>query len=105
MALIAAPFILAMFALLGRTLAVPLAQWHPESRLAEQVRLEELGVVDLTTDASDAFRGSGRSVDELYQSAISRREHFLTLGGLLGGWTGFVVSRQIDSLVVAPPSR
>jgi len=98
MALIAAPIIFVIFLFLGRMLAVPLAQWHPESRLAEQVRLEELGLADASTDASDAFRGSGRSVDDLYQAAVARRGRFVNLGGLLGGWTGLVIAIKLVHL-------
>ncbi|QEG00631.1 Putative electron transport protein YccM [Stieleria maiorica] len=99
-ALIASPFLVAGFWWLGTTLAVPLAQWHPESRLAEQMRLEELGIAETTTDASDAFRGSPRSVDELYQSALTRRNDFVTLGGLLGAWTGLVIGFKLIYLSV-----
>ncbi|QDV41797.1 Putative electron transport protein YccM [Stieleria neptunia] len=97
-ALLAAPVVVAVFWWLGTALGVPLSQWHPESRLAEQVRLEELGVAETTTEASDAFRGSGRSVQELYQSALARRDDFVTLGGLLGAWTGLVIGFKLIHL-------
>ncbi|PAY16322.1 hypothetical protein CKO51_27575 [Rhodopirellula sp. SM50] len=99
-ALMAAPVVVLGFWWLGTALAVPLSQWHPESRLAEQVRLEELGVAESTTEASDAFRGSGRSVEQLYQSALSRRNDFVTLGGLLGAWTGLVIGFKLIHLSV-----
>jgi ferredoxin len=98
--LLVAPVIVVAFWWLGTVLAVPLTQWHPESRLAEQIRLEELGVAEQTTDASDAFRGSGRSVDQLYQSAVTRRNEFVTLGGLLGAWTGLVIGFKLIHLSV-----
>jgi NosR/NirI family nitrous oxide reductase transcriptional regulator len=98
--LLAAPVVIAVFWWLGTVLAVPLAQWHPESRLAQQVRSEEIGVAVGTTDASDAFRGSGRSVDDLYQSAVERRSRFVTLGGLLGAWTGLVIGVKLIYLSV-----
>ncbi|MCP4788316.1 MAG: 4Fe-4S binding protein [Fuerstiella sp.] len=94
--LVAAPFIVAVFLGLGFTLAVPLSQWHSESRVAEQVRLEETGLANgETTDASDAFRGTGRSVDDLYASAIKRRTEFVSLGALLGAWTGLVIAIKL----------
>ena len=99
-ALMAAPVVVLVFWWLGTALAVPLSQWHPESRLAEQVRLEELGQAETTTEASDAFRGSGRSVEQLYQSALSRRNDFVTLGGLLGAWTGLVIGFKLIHLSV-----
>ena len=97
-ALVAAPAIIALFAGIGTTIAGPLALAHPESRLAEQVRLEELGLAADTTDASEAFRGTGRSTDELYQSAIERRSRFVTVGALLGAWTGFVLGIKLIHL-------
>ena len=98
-ALLVAPVVIVVFWWLGTVLAVPLAQWHPESRLAQQVRLEEMGSAE-STDASDAFRGSGRSVDDLYQSAVQRQSHFVTLGGLLGAWTGLVIGIKLIYLSV-----
>ena len=95
MALLAAPVVIALIACLGTMIAVPLAQWHPESRLAEQVRLEEQGVTESTTDASDAFRGTGRSVEDLYAAAIGRRSRFVKLGALLGAWTGIVIGIKL----------
>ncbi len=89
--LLAAPVIIVLFGWLGTVIAVPLAQWHPESRVAEQMRLEELNEDVLPTDASEAFRGTGRSTQELYQSALERREKFTRFGGLLGLWTGLVI--------------
>ncbi len=94
LALLAAPVVVAAFVGLGTILAVPLAQWHPESRVAEQVRLEETEETE-PTDASDAFRGTGRSVDDLYLSAVERRGEFVKLGGLLGGWTGLVIAIKL----------
>lgn len=97
-ALLAAPVVVAVFTGLGMMIAVPLAQWHPESRVAEQVRLEELGQAEGTTDASDAFRGTGRSTEDLYASAIARRDHFFKLGGLLGAWSGLVIAIKLVHL-------
>ncbi|MDP6442645.1 MAG: 4Fe-4S binding protein, partial [Pirellulaceae bacterium] len=98
LALAAAPIVFGAFTGLGMMISVPLAQWHPESRVAEQVRLEEMGVAEKTTDASDAFRGTGRSVEDLYASAIARRDRFFKLGGLLGAWTGIVVGIKLVHL-------
>ncbi|MAG94977.1 MAG: 4Fe-4S ferredoxin, partial [Planctomycetaceae bacterium] len=93
--LICAPVVLASFTWLGASIAVPLSEWHPVSRLAEQVRLEETGVTEETTDASDAFRATGQAADELYQSAITLQERFRWLGGWLGAWTGLVIAIKL----------
>lgn len=97
-ALLATPVLVAVFAGVGAGIATPLALWHPESRLAEQVRLEELGLAQDPTDASDAFRGAGLSVSTLYRSAVERRTRFTRLGALLGAWTGFVIGFKLVHL-------
>lgn len=84
------PLFLVFFAWLGTFLKVPLSRLHPEVRLAEQIREEELGIAEKTTDASDAFRNTDRPVMDLYKSAIARQNHFGRLGGWLGAWVGFV---------------
>ena len=98
--LLAAPVIVLFFTWLGTMLAVPLSQWQAPVRLAEQVRLEETGVTATTTDASDAFRTSGRSKAELYESAIERRGRFRWLGGALGCWVGLVIAAKLIHLSI-----
>jgi NosR/NirI family nitrous oxide reductase transcriptional regulator len=98
--LAATPLLVAALAWLGTWLAEPLARMDPEVRLAEQVHQEELGLTDLTTDASDAFRATGRLSDDLYATASSKRARFGTLGGWLGGWVGLVVGLKLCHLSV-----
>ncbi len=93
--LICAPVVLAGFTWLGTWIAGPLSEWHPVCRLAEQVRLEETGAAETATDASDAFRATGRSADELYQSAIQLQGRFRWLGSWLGAWTGLVIAIKL----------
>lgn len=83
---------------LGRAIAVPLAKLDPIVRLAERVRLEELGRVDGTTDASDAFRNTGRSREDLYQDAQMIVQRFNRLGVALGVWVGLVIGAKLISL-------
>lgn len=99
-ALLLAPLLIAVGIGLGLLLAVPLSKLDPEVRLAERLRQEQLGAVTGTTDASDAFRGSGRALDELYRTAIGRRERFRTLGGWLGAWTGLVIGVKLITLSI-----
>lgn len=97
--LICAPLLLITFTWLGYSLAIPLSEWHPVSRLAEQMRLEETGTAtEPSTDASDAFRATGQPVDELYHSAIELQEQFRWLGIWLGGWTGLVIAIKLIHL-------
>lgn len=83
---------------LGLGLAVPLARMHPQVRLAERIFDEENQLVQGTIDASDAFRNTGRPVDELYAEAVALRQQFRGLGGLLGGWVGLVVGVKLVHL-------
>jgi ferredoxin len=95
-----APILVALFAGLGVLVAVPLSRWHPEVRLAEQLRQEELGLTEVTTDASDAFRSSGRPLQEAYSVALAWRDKYRTLGVWLGGWVGLVLGGKLVQLSV-----
>ncbi|MBM3998890.1 MAG: 4Fe-4S binding protein [Planctomycetes bacterium] len=97
---VAAPLVIVGFTWMATVLAAPLSQWHPEVRLAEQVRIEESGLAEKSTDASDAFRNSGRSKEDLYASGIAWREKYRTLGGWLGAWTGFVIAVKLVHLSI-----
>jgi ferredoxin len=95
-----APALIAVGALTGSRLAVPLSRMHRDVRLAERIRLEESGKVQGTTDASDAFRNTRRPTGELYAEAIALRHRFGLLGTLLGGWVGLVVAVKLVSLSI-----
>jgi ferredoxin len=98
--LLAAPILVGLFAWLGAGLAVPLSRTDPEVRLAEQVRREQAGAATSTTDASEAFRSSGRPASELYQRAIARRRDFVIAGVALGAWIGLVLALKLIHLSV-----
>jgi ferredoxin len=95
-----APLLVVLFAGLGTFLAGPLSRWHPEVRLAEQLRQEELGLTELTTDASDAYRSSGRPLSEAYQAAFTWREQYRWLGVWLGAWVGLVFGAKLVQLSI-----
>ena len=96
--LVLAPVLIAAMAWIGTLLARPLSRLHPEVQLAEQIRLEELGEAESTTDASDAFRATGEPVGELYEAAILQGVRFGQLGGWLGGWVGLVLAAKLIHL-------
>jgi polyferredoxin len=96
----AAPLMIGVLAAVGSFLAVPLSRFDPEVQLAEQLRREELGLTDATTEASDAFRNSGRSVDELYAATVARRSDFRGLGIALGAWVGLVIAIKLIALAL-----
>ncbi len=93
--LVAAPVLVALGGLLGGLLEVPLSWMHPTVSLAEQVRLEDLGEAEETTDASDDFRTSGRKTEDLYAEAIALRDDFGMAGRWLGAWVGLAVAVKL----------
>jgi ferredoxin len=98
--LAATPVLIAVGAGAGTLLAVPLSRMAPEYRLAEQIRLEDTGQATVTTEASDAFRNSGRPVVALYEQSLLTTTRFRTLGGWLGGWVGLVIGIKLLALSV-----
>jgi NosR/NirI family nitrous oxide reductase transcriptional regulator len=84
----------------GYTLKERLARVHPRVRTAERVYLEETGKVEDTTNASKAFRATGRPSEELYQEATAIRDRFALGGALLGGFLGLVVAGKLVTLSV-----
>ena len=99
-----APVLIGVGAWLGSTLEVPLSWMHRTVCLAERVRLEETGAGagrDVgTTDASDAFRNTGRPNRELYAEATSLRGRFGIAGTLLGAWVGLVLGAKLIHLSI-----
>jgi len=72
-----------------------LSRAHPTVRLADRIYLEESGKVADTTDASLAFRGSGRQIDELYTDA-SNIQSKIGLGSLiLGVFIGLLIGLKL----------
>jgi polyferredoxin len=98
--LLLAPVLVAAGAGLGKLLSLPLARLDPKFRLAERIRLEETGQVPDTTDASDAFRTTGRPANDLYRQAHDLRSRFGGLAVWLGAWTGLVVSVKLINLSI-----
>jgi NAD-dependent dihydropyrimidine dehydrogenase PreA subunit len=98
--LLAAPLLVVGMTGLAIWWSVPLSKLHPTVQLAEQVRLEELGQVETTTDASDAFRNTGRSATELYEEALGIRLQFRRFAALLGAWIGLVLAAKLLQLSI-----
>jgi len=84
----------------GYSLEERLARVHPRVRTAERVYLEETGKVEGTTNASNAFRATGRTSESLYQEATTIRDRFAVGGALLGGFLGLVVGGKLVALSV-----
>ena len=104
--LLLVPALVALGLYLGLQLRVPLSRLHPEVQLSEQVWAEDalaarrpLTEAD-TTDASVAFRRSGRSADDLHRSAVQRRGDFAIGGACFGAWVGLVLGVKLIHLSV-----
>ena len=95
-----APLLVLAGVLVGGLLALPLARLHPEDRLAERVLREDQGLVEGTTDASEAFRNTGRPVEELVADVLAIRAGFRLGGRWLGAWMGLVVGLKLIALTV-----
>lgn len=85
---------------LGGFLGPALSRLHPTIQAAERVFLEEKGLVQGTTDASDAFYQSGRPAAELYEEATALEAGFATAGRIFGGWLALVLAVKLLSLAV-----
>jgi ferredoxin len=97
---IAFPFLVGGLAWLGGSLAGPFSRMHYTVRLADRLRAEEQGLVEGTSDESDAFRGTGRTTDDLYAEEAGVHGRFRLGGWLFGGWVGLVVGLKLISLSV-----
>ena len=77
-----------------------LARMHSVVRLDERIALEDSHQVTDTTNASNAFRGTGRTVEELHADAQTIRHRFKAGGWLLGAWIGLVLGVKLIQLSV-----
>lgn len=98
--LLATPALIALSAWLGNRWAVPLSNLDPTVRLAYQVQLEEQDASVERTDASQAFRNTGRPLDELYAEAVALQGRFARVGSWLGAWIGLVFGTKLIHLSV-----
>jgi len=94
------PILIAAGAAVGWGAGWGLAGMNAEVNLARRVWAERNRKVDGTTDASDAFRRTGRSYDDLYASANAVRDDFRLGGALLGGFCGLLIGGRLVRLSV-----
>lgn len=64
-------------------------------RLADHIYLEETGQVTDTTDASSAFRGTGRTVKQLYEEVNIIQNKFTIGSIILGAFLGMVIGVKL----------
>jgi NAD-dependent dihydropyrimidine dehydrogenase PreA subunit len=94
------PGLVALGAATGLLLGPALARLHPTVHLAQRLRAEQAGRAEATTEASEAFRASGRSLESLYAEAADLTARLGRAGGWLGAWVGLVIGLKLIHLSV-----
>ncbi|MFW6163139.1 MAG: hypothetical protein ACODAJ_10260, partial [Planctomycetota bacterium] len=89
------PVAMGIGALVFGALGAPLSRMHMQVQTAERVWLEEQGEVEGETDASKAFRRTGRPPEELYADALAIREEVRTVGWGAGAVVGLLVALRV----------
>jgi hypothetical protein len=82
-----------------------LSRAHRTVSLAERVQLEDAGRVKGSTLASDAFRRSGLTRDELMRRALALRAPLRRAGGWMGAYMGLVIGVTLLGLCVRRTRR
>lgn len=73
---------------------------HATVRLADRIYLEETGQAEDTTDASAAFRATGKEVKDLYAEALDIQGSFGVGGWFFGGFVGLVIGLKLIGLSI-----
>lgn len=98
--LLALPVLILLGGWAGSSLKAVTARAHATVRLAERIYLEETGAVTDTTDASSAFRATGKTIEQLYSEASNIRARFGLGGWFFGGFVGLVAGLKLIGLSV-----
>jgi NosR/NirI family nitrous oxide reductase transcriptional regulator len=94
------PIIVAVGVFAGAAMSKRASRMHPMVRLADRIYLENAGEAEDTTDASLAFRATGRPVEELYAEATSIQGSFRVGGYFFGGFVGLIAGIKLILLSV-----
>jgi len=81
-------------------LSIPLSRNHYIVKVAEQIRLEDTGQVGLTTESSQAFRGTGMPTLELYNKATDVQSQFKIGSWILGSFLAFIIMSKLMNLTL-----
>lgn len=84
----------------GSMLASPFSRMHATVRLTERVWQEQTAKVEGTTDASEAFRATGRPIKELYAEALDIKGRIAIGSRLFGAFIGMVVGLKLIQLAI-----
>lgn len=93
--LVALPVIVAVGAGMMRLSSTMLARVDPTVRLAERVYLEEKGLVQGTTLATEAWANRGILNSELYAEAVGIQKWYDLGSWFFGGWIGLVFGLKL----------
>ncbi|MDP6544796.1 MAG: 4Fe-4S binding protein [Phycisphaerae bacterium] len=96
--LLAAPLVIAASTWIMVYIAPSMAKMHPTVRLAERIKREDDKEVSDSTDASQAFRESGRSSEELLAEAADIRDNVAQGSGWAGAFIGLMIALRLISL-------
>jgi len=94
------PVLMLLGGWMASSVRMVMSRMHETVRLAERIYLEDTGKVEGTTNASLAFRATGKEVKELYQEASNIRAKFRLGGWLFGGFVGMVSGLKLIGLSV-----
>jgi ferredoxin len=89
------PVLMFLLGFAGRASHKVLSRVDSTVRLADRIYLEETGSVNDTTDASSAFRGTGKTVQALYDEANLIEDKFALGGTILGVILGMVIGIKL----------
>ena len=98
--LILLPILILLCGWAGSGLRKVMSRMHPTVRLAERIHLEDAGKVEDTTDASLAFRATGKETEALYEEALNLRANFGLGGWFFGGFIGLVIGLKLITVSV-----
>lgn len=93
-----APAVIGLSAWVTSYAGAPFSRMDFTVRLAERIALEDAGQVEGYTDASKAFRDTGRSHGSLYGEARLLQERFVLGAWILGGFIGLVIICKLTQL-------
>jgi len=92
------PILVAAGGFLVSNMSIPFSRMHADIRLAERIFMEDTEQVLDTIDETDAFRATGKPIEQLYLDADSIRHDFTTGGWMLGGFLGLVIGAKLIRL-------
>jgi ferredoxin len=84
----------------GSRLDGTLSRLHPTVSLAEEVLLENAGKRTVMTDATKAFRATGKPSQELFAEARAIQDQFRKGGWILGGFIGLILCLKLVGLFI-----